>query len=68
MLESASGSVTPPDLDGDGSYDINVDCLWTVQAPEDYVIRYVIQFFEIEYHAGCGSDILMVSNVKGIEV
>ena len=58
-----TGSVTAPDFDGDGLYEINVDCIWTIHAPEDYVIRYVIQFFEIEEAAGssCSLDTLMVS-------
>ena len=61
VFQSSTGSVTAPDFDGDGLYDTNVDCLWTVQAPENYVIRYEIQFYEIEETSlHCVSDALMV--------
>ena len=61
-----AGSVTAPDFDDDGLYQINVDCLWTIQAPEGYVIRYVIEFFEIEEAAGsiCTLDALIVSLIS----
>ena len=62
VVHNATGSITAPDVDGDGLYDTNRDCLWTVQAPENYVIRYVIQFFDIEdtYEYNCVLDALMV--------
>ena len=61
VVQNASGSIVAPDFDGDGLYDLNVDCLWTIAAPENYVIRYMIHFVKIEDSVSCHLDVLMVS-------
>ena len=49
-LHSPTCSITPPDMNNDGLYDLNIDCLWVVVAPDDNVVRYTIHFYETEYY------------------
>ena len=37
-----------PDTDGDGKYDNDVDCLWTIEAPEDKLIGIEVLTMDIE--------------------
>ena len=53
--------ISAPDQNGDGFYDINVDCLWIVTAEEGYVIRYGFVLHYIEYSVGCRKDVLRVN-------
>lgn len=61
-LNSESGVVYHPDLNGDGYYDISVDCLLKIKVLNNTVIRYRIEYIDIEYSEGCVKDKLKVSN------
>ena len=39
---------TSPDSDGDGLYDNNVNCSWTIVAPDDMIIEVQIDVKDIE--------------------
>ena len=60
VLQSTTGEIVAPDYDKDGLYDLNIDCLWTVEAPEDYLIQFHIHSVDIESTIGCIKDFLKV--------
>lgn len=50
------------DKDGDGIYEPNLDCVWTIIAPEGKIIR--LQFFYVNMegiYGGCNYDVVEVS-------
>ena len=50
-----------PDTDGDGTYDNDVDCLWTIEAPEDKLIGIEVLTMDIESaYRACFFDFLSV--------
>ena len=65
VLRDKSGSVTAPDSDSDGQYDKNANCYWTIEAEEGYVVRYRINFVNIEdtnsEDGYCADDFVLVS-------
>ena len=63
VLSSSSGAIVSPDRNNDGLYDMEVDCLWIIVAPENQVIRHKIDQFLIEDASGCRKDVLRVSNI-----
>ena len=55
--------IASPDLDQDGYYDMNVDCLWTVTVDINLLIRFQVQFVAIQLSPGCvPADFLEVIN------
>ena len=57
-----SGLIKSPDINRDGWHDPFVDCLWTLQADQDHVIRFEIILYATSPTTGCFSDVLVVSN------
>lgn len=43
-------------------YKNNINCLWTVQAPEKYRVRLEFKFFKVEYAFGCQNDYVAIYN------
>ena len=64
-LTAESGDIFPPDKDGDGLYDNNVECLWTIVATEDKYIDLQIMFTDIQLTDDCHLDVLVVSGIYG---
>ena len=62
-LQSSNGVIRSPDSNRDGLYDVNVDLLWIIEAPDGMIIRYTIQQALIWYSADCIEDALMVSSI-----
>ena len=60
VLRSRTGVIVSPDYDQDGFYDLNVDCLWIVEAPEGHVIGFNLHFVNIEPTLHCEKDFLLV--------
>ena len=60
MIE-LSGSISAPDSDGDGYYEPNLDCWWTLEAKEGHVVQINIQTFDVGYSVACEADFLQVS-------
>ena len=62
VLRDMSGSVVAPDSDSNGQYDENVNCFWTIEAEEGYVLRYMINYIMIESskNGACANDYLLV--------
>ena len=60
VLRSRTGVIVSPDYDQDGFYDLNVDCLWIVEAPEGHVIGFHLHFVHIEPTPYCLKDLLLV--------
>ena len=60
ILNTSPGTITSPDLDGDGLYDYNVDVLWILEASEGYIIQYTIQSALIAASYECYQDGLRV--------
>ena len=61
-LNSGNGTISSPDIDGDGLYDFNVDNLWIVEVPEDKIIRYQVHEALIRISPACERDGLEVCN------
>lgn len=55
------GTIHPPNMVGYSTYDANVDCLWTIVATENEVIRHRIDYYDIEDSEDCRKDALWVS-------
>ena len=53
FLEQPFGYITSPDLDKDGFYDFNLNCIWTVQVAENYVIGFQVFHVDIQRAADC---------------
>ena len=53
ILTQPSGTISSFDGDNDGLYDENLNCIWTIIAPEHYVIRLEFLIFELEYDEDC---------------
>ena len=60
VLRDKSGYITSPDLNSDEQYDANLNCHWTIQAREGYVIRYIFLLLEIVGSNNCQKDYLSV--------
>ena len=60
VFQSRTGFIVAPDFDNDGLYDLNVDCLWTVEAPGDHVIQFRLHFVYMESSVHCQKDLLQV--------
>ena len=65
MLTGPSGAIESPDQDGDGLYENLVNCLWTINLHDDYVIAFDIIEFDIQMESGtstlhCTGDYLEV--------
>ena len=56
-----TGWITSPDINGDGVYDQNVDCLWEIYTEEGNVIGFKVDFVDIEKTVECTRDFLLVS-------
>ena len=57
---SSTGLLYPIDLDNDGFYDNDQDCLWSLLAATDNVIELQFQEFDMEYHYVCAFDFIRV--------
>ena len=63
MLNQTSGWIASPDLDGDGLYDFNLNCSWTIEVDETNVIAFRILYMDISPSEDCHLDYLLVSIV-----
>ena len=59
-IHEPSGVIVSPDSNGDGFYDNNVNCHWTITVDDDHVIRYAFIYFEVEYSDNCDKDVVRV--------
>ena len=59
-IHEPSGVIVSPDSNGDGYYDNNVNCHWTIVVADDNVIRYAFIYFEVESSNNCDKDVLSV--------
>ena len=63
VLTVPSDTITSPDNSGSGTYDNFVDCLWTIQLPDDFVIVFDITEIDIQMDSStCKADYLEVPN------
>ena len=53
-MNVSSGWVESPDRNLDGLYENNQDCLWTMTAPDGYIIEVAIQFMHTEFDSETG--------------
>ena len=60
-LTSAPGQIVSPDEDGDGMYDDNMECTWTIEAAEGGFIAFDFTQLAIDYSFRCYEDRLTVS-------
>ena len=56
-----SGWIAAPDSDGDGCYDYNLNCLYTVLGRKNEVFEFQVLYVDIEASTGCKFDYLSVS-------
>lgn len=59
-LTGPSGVFISPDVDNNGVYESNQDCLWTLTAPEHQVIYLKFIKFDLEFEDNCGYDYVEV--------
>ena len=52
-IQRSSGWITPPDMDSDSMYDLNLHCRWTVIVDNSSIIRFQVLFVDIQWSAGC---------------
>lgn len=64
-LTAESGNILPPDKDGDGLYDNNVECKWTIVVAENKCVDLQVMFTDIEVTEECRQDALFVSGIYG---
>ena len=62
ITTSPSGNISSPDWDGTGFYVDNQNCVWTLVAPTDHVIRLKFLDFDLEWEENCGYDYVQVCN------
>ena len=60
-LTNTSGTIYSIDGDGDGHYEPNLDCWWTIEAEVGHVIKINIAEFYVQYGSICEYDSLEVS-------
>ena len=60
-LTNTSGTIYSIDRDGDGHYEPNIDCWWTIKAEKGHLIRIYIPEFDVEIDLNCFFDSLEVS-------
>ncbi|RWS22052.1 Cubilin-like protein, partial [Leptotrombidium deliense] len=48
VIENETGVIISPDSNGDGLYEFDLDCIWTILAPEYAVIQLNFQSMDIE--------------------
>ena len=60
-MPPAAGWISPPDGDGDGCYDYNLECLYTVLGRKNEVIEFQVLYVDVEASSGCQFDYLRVS-------
>ena len=61
MLNNETGWFKSPDVDGDGYYDYNVDCRWTIVVQSGKIVQFFIMEFDLERESTCRYDHLCVS-------
>ena len=61
MLRDLEGLIESPDNDGDGQYDSNQYCRWTILADENKMVQLEIVEMDIEEEDDCFNDYLAVS-------
>ena len=61
LLRDIEGSIESPDNDGDGQYDSNQYCRWTILADENKMVQLEIFEMDIEEEDDCFNDYLAVS-------
>ena len=62
VLTGSSDIIISPDKSGSGTYDNFVDCLWTIQLQDDFVIVFVITEIDIQMDSPtCKTDYLEVT-------
>lgn len=61
LLRDTSGSFSSPDQDGDGQYESNQRCRWTIVAEEHNMIQLQVHELDIEEQESCYYDYLAVS-------
>lgn len=66
ILTDPIGRLKSPDLDGDGLYESNLNCVWLVLANEGKNISFTVTAMDIEqgYSSRCPYDFLEVSSLK----
>lgn len=60
LLNSTSGTFSSPDIDGDGSYDSGLECVWQLVVSPDKVLQLSIPNMVVEYANDCIYDFLEV--------
>ena len=67
-IKEKSGWLTAPDFDGDGNYDHNLQCRWTVEAEINHVVAAQILHLDIQDSEDCKSDFLWVYTTKIVNI
>ena len=68
VLYTPTGTIRPPHIVGYSLYDMNVDCLWTIVATQNEVIRFKIDNYHIEDSSDCRNDALLVRKLMPLYV
>ena len=68
VLTDTTGILRSPDTDGDGKYDHNRKCFWTVIAEEGKILQLSRQRMDLKGGHGCTQDYLKVREDNGLRV
>ena len=64
-FRDSSGWISAPDNDGDGFYDFNLNCVWTVEVEPNKLIQFQLMYVDLGVYymaeIECLSDKIMVS-------
>ena len=60
-IRNISGRITPPDKDGNGLYDFNVKCVWTVVVEQGHVITVRLSDINMNlWYADCVDNLMVI--------
>ena len=59
-MAGSQGKIGTRDTTGDGNYDNNLDCAWTLLAPSNKVVKLSFESFHLESNYDCNYDYVEV--------
>ena len=60
VITDESGTISSTDVDNNGQYDADKDCLWTLMAPEGQFVELNMLTFNLQPSSTCALDFLQV--------
>ncbi|KAG2458577.1 CUBN protein, partial [Polypterus senegalus] len=70
FLNASTGSFSSPDINSDGKYEINLDCLWSIMVQPNKLVNLSFTQFDLEGTSGgnCQYDYLKLSSALSFQI